>query len=255
MNEIDTYQNPLANGIYSQVEGVGFGSRYQIKPVVSSETAQALKDVLGGIDYRAKIEPEPGYGSVFEGLDFDSERLRSQSFALYDQEKNRPVGIMTAIVAPKIWVSNQRYFKRESGGARISDFKAITGHDLPDFLIIPAWTKVVPEHLGHFAIPGFRAFRRMMGLIQDKAPENTWMEAIAQGEWPVARRDELAKLTDQGVGAYIPQEDLPFSLDQIGKNNKGSSSSVKMAPVMGLKRIDGLGSSVSLGPSFAKRVK
>jgi hypothetical protein len=251
-NEI--YSETLANGIYEKVKSINFGDGFKIKPVITEETVTALKDVLVGIDYRAKINPENGFASMFEGLAFDPQRLRSQSFAIINEETNKPVGTITAIIAPKPWISTQRYFMREENGVRVRDFKAVSGDKLPEFVIIPAWTKVVSEYLGHFAIPGFHAFKKMMEFIQQGAPKNTWMESIAQGEWPVDRRDELTKLTDQGVGTFIATSELPFTLDLIGKNSRGSSSSAKMAPIMGLSKINNLGSSVSLGPSFAKRV-
>ena len=248
--------NNLAKGIYHSVENISFGNGYDFVPVTTSELAQKIKDSsLGGLDYRAKMVPEPGFASVFDGLAFDPENVRTQSFALLARKEKEPVGVMSAVIAPQSWILNQRYFQRATDGVRICDFSTISNDKIPEYLIIPAWTKVVPDHLVHFAIPGFRAFHKVMAVLQESAPENTWMEAIAQGEWPMSRNEEMLQLLDRGLGAYIDQAELPFQLEQVGKNNKGSLSSVKMAPLMGLQRIGRLGSARTLGPVFAKRVK
>ena len=115
-------------------------------------------------------------------------------------------------------------------------------------------TKVVPKHRLQFAMPGFKAFKRIVSQIQESTPPNTYMEVIAKGEWPFERTNELTKLVERGEGVYVPQTELPFKLTTIGMNYKGSSVSVKIAALLGLKKVEALGSAVSLGPSFIKRV-
>ena len=246
-------QNELAENLLGKVGDGNFGINYRLVPVTSLDIVEQIQRTeIKGIDYRAKIDPENGFASVFDGLAFDPEKVRSQSFALY--EKESPVGVMTAVIAPRTWIAEQRYFARENGGARVVDAHAVTGDELPNFYIIPAWTKVLSSHRLKFVIPGFRAFRKVMQEIQESAPSNTWMEAIAQGQFPFERKEELIKLSRRSLNTFIPEDELPFGLKIIGKNNSGSSSSVKMARLMGMKQIADLGSNLTLGPVFTKRV-
>lgn len=253
---IEAYKgNPLATDIYHQVIGVDFGSEYRITPVVTEQLAAVVKKTCKGLDYRARVQAENGFGSVFDGLAFDPDQVRSQSFALYDIEADTPIGVMSSVIAPREWIAQQRYFERVENGVVVRDFQAITGKHLPDFLIVPAWTTVTEENRTKFAIPGFRAFTRVMYTIQQNAPENTWMEAIAQGRFPYDRSNELQRLAEIAVGTHIPTAELPFDLDLIGKPSDGAMSSAKMAPLMGLNQSPNLGSSKTLGPTFSKQVR
>lgn len=255
MIEAKSYdKNMLAQGIYGAITRANFGSNFRVVPVTSLEIVEQLKaSEIKEVDYRAKIEQEDGFLPVFDGLAFDSKNVRSQAIALY--EGDEPVGVMTQVIAPKKWIEKQRYFEKEQNGIYVRNFETVSRDGLPDFMIIPAWTKVAPRHLLRFAVPGFRAFRNAMSQIIENAPKNTWMEAIAQGQFPFDRRNELLAIAERGVGTFVPKDALPFEMDLIGKNNSGSSSSVKMARVMGLGQIQNIGSAMSLGPVFAKKLK
>ncbi|MFC1627044.1 hypothetical protein ACFL18_00620 [Patescibacteria group bacterium] len=243
--------NKLANSIYQTALTMGLNDGGKIVPVTTEEIVDQIKNSpIKQLDYRAKIQPENGIGSIFSGLAFDPKSVRIQSLALYEQEN--PVGIMSFVVAPKTWIKKQRYFKRKNNGVEVVDAQAITGEKLPDFYIIPAWTKVIDSHLLKFAIPGFRAFKKIIKLIQESASQNTWMELIAQGQFE--ERSKLAELLKREIGTFIPKNELPFQLDMIGKNNQGSSSSRKMAKLLGLKQVENLGSGLTLGPVFVKEI-
>jgi len=254
MEHLNTYHhNKLAEELVKIVTDFNFGDGCVIRPVTSPDIVEQIKQTeIRGIDYRAKTEPENGFASVFEGLAFDQEKVRSQSFAIYEQES--PVGVMSFVIAPKTWIAEQRYFMRENGGVRVVDAKAVTGTELPNFYIIPAWTKVISTHRLKFAIPGFRAFTRVMTKIQESSPQHTWIESIAQGQFPFDKKEELVELSKRALNTFIPEHELPFNLKLVGKNNPGSSSTVKMAKVMGLNQIDNLGSGLTLGPVFTKKV-
>ncbi len=254
--EIEPYgSNHLANQINNAANKVNFGKGYDITPILTEETAQDVVEALGGLDYRAKRLIEPGFMPVFLGLAFDPNNVRSQSFALYEKSSGKAVAVSTTVVAPKKWVKEQKYFKKVDGGIMIVGFSEISGPDLPDFLIIPAWTKVKEDLLIKFAIPGFRAFWNIVHLIQNSAPQNTWIEAVAQGQFPFPRRAELKDIAAQNVGTVLKNEDLPFDVELIGKNSLGASSSVKMAKLLGLTETKNIGSAVTLGPSFSKKIK
>lgn len=246
--------NQLAQDIYGAIRKANFGSNFRVVPVTSLDIVEQLKaSEIKGVDYRAKTETEDDFAPVFDGLAYDSENVRSQAIALY--EGDEPVGVMTQVIAPRKWIEKQRYFEREQNGIYVRNFKTVSRNGLPDFMIIPAWTKVIQKHLLRFAIPGFRAFRNAMSQIVESAPENTWMEAIAQGQFPFDQREKLLVIAERDVGTFVPKGELPFKMSLIGKNNNGSSSSVKMSRVMGLRQIQNIGSAMSLGPVFAKKLR
>lgn len=255
MQNLEAYDdNKLANQIHYTVQKVSFGAGYRVEPVTNNKIAQDVVNVIGGIDYRAKRQVEPGFLPVFLGLAFDPDNLRSQSFALYDNTTDQVVAVSTTVIAPKGWLAEQKYFRKENGGVTVTNFAEINGANVPDYVVIPAWTKVVPELRLKFAIPGFRAFREIMSLLKQSAPQNTWIEAIAKGQFPVTQKAELKLLTDLGVGTHIPANNLPFDIDIVGRNSPDSSSSVKMADLLGLKKAKDVGSSTSLGPPFTKKI-
>lgn len=249
-------QNPLATEIYGAMRSAGFGDQFNTVPIANEEIIEQIKaSKLKGVDYRAKVKAEPGFASVFDGLAFDPENLRSQSTAIYHDEK--PIGLMTQVIAPRKWIESQRYFERDTDGVYVRDFESVSKNGMADFLVIPAWTILDSEYRYPKTIisPGFQAFQNIMKLIQTNAPQNTYMEAIAQGQFPFDRKGELQALADRGVNVFIPQSELLFSLDLIGKNNGGSMASVNMAERMRLERVDGLGSGLTLGPVFARKLK
>lgn len=244
--------NELANNIASIVSSIPFGEGFDIAPVTTTEAYKALLENHIGIDYRAKAETSEGLVSVFEGLAFDPENLRSQTFTLSEAE--RPIGCISLIIAPKSWVEKQRYFEQVNGGLALRDAHSITGGDIPEFYIIPGWTKVETSHRGDFGIQGVRALTKVIQRLTDEAPENTWIEMAPQGLLPKERFGETEVLAKQYIGEFIADKDLPFEPSIVGGNTEGSNSTVKMARLMGMQKIENIVSSKTLGPVFAKRV-
>jgi hypothetical protein len=131
--------NPFARDVFNESLGISFGSDFELLPVDSHHILSMIQiSPLKRLDSRAKVVSEPGYTSVFEGIDFDPENLRSQSFVLLNREKQEPVAVMCLVVAPKGWIEHQRYFQRTETGVIVRDFSYISNESLPDFLIIPA---------------------------------------------------------------------------------------------------------------------
>jgi hypothetical protein len=97
--------------------------------------------------------------------------------------------------------------------------------------------------------------RRIIDVIQEVSPESTWMEAVAQGKFPKEKNSETSAFAECRIGTFFPENTLPFSLDIIGQNNNGSSSSGKMAVLMGMKKVEDVGALPSLGPPYVRRIK
>lgn len=253
---IETYSaNPFAREVYGAMKGAGFGEDFHIIPVVDESTIEQIKgSKLQGLDYRAKINPEPGFASTFEGLAFDPDHIRTQSTAIFDKDK--PIGLMTHVIAPRKWIEQQRYFERVDGGIRVRDFKAVSNNGIADFMVIPGWTILDSDYRFPRKIirPGFTAFNKIMEMIQASAPKNTYVEAVAMGRYPASERQKLLDIAARDLDTFVPLEELPFELDMIGLNADGSMASVYMAERMGLKRVAGLGASRSLGPVFVKQL-
>jgi hypothetical protein len=247
--------NILANTVFEQAATANFTDRYELIPVTSLDNIQKAVDAGIGFDERTRFQQGDGYGSLFDGLAFDKENIRTQAVILLDREKETPVGIMSTAILPQSAFGEQRYFQRVTGGVQIRDISVVTGSNLPDFVVVPAWTNVVPEHRGRFALSGFHAFGKVMGAIEEAAPDNTWMEIVAQGLWPTPQRRELVAFASQPVGTFIPESALPFSLDIIGRSSPGARATEKLATKIGLQKREGLGSATSLGPIFTKRIK
>src|SRR3990167_9256062 len=100
--------NRFAQGIYEAITQIKFGDGVKVIPVTTLEIAAQLRtSEIKSIDYRAKVTQEVGFASVFNGLAFDPENVRSQSIALYEDDE--PVGVMTQVIAPRSWIEGQRY--------------------------------------------------------------------------------------------------------------------------------------------------
>lgn len=253
---IEAYSaNPFAQEVCGAMKNAGFGEEFRTQPVVDESTIQQIKaSKLQGLDYRAKINPEPGFSSTFEGLAFDPDHIRTQSTAIYDKEK--PIGLMTHVIAPRKWIEQQRYFERVDGGIRIRDFRAVSNSGMADFMVIPGWTILDTDYRFPRKIirPGFAAFNKIMDMIQASAPKNTYVEAVAMGRFPPSERQKLLDIATLDLDTFVPSKELPFELDMIGLNADGSMASVNMAERMGLNRVVGLGASRSLGPVFVKQL-
>lgn len=247
--------NHFANQLYHHAASVSFGHEHQLEPLVNDQQATRIfASAVATIDYRAKLFRENGYASVYEGLAFDPEVVRSQLFLLSEAANELPVAVLTVIIAPQAWIAKQRYFRRHPTGVELTDFSTNTSQPLPDFVIIPGWTKVAPLHLGRFAVPGFRAFQRVLKTVTAAAPANTWVESSTQGQWPAERRAELHLLSSQPLGSIFMPAELPFPPEMIGQPHPVSRASSKIAPILGLRRLPDIGSTMSLGPVFVRQV-
>ena len=252
--------NKLSESIQTAVEAVNFGPDRQVVSVISDEILAKVQEQGLGMDNRALPEAKTGISSVFEGLDFDPENLRSQAFSIY--EGQIPIGLMTMVIAPRSWLENQRYLLRETVGegleaVKIIDFREVVGGDkFPDVCVMPAWTKVADKHRTKLALPGFRAFHQMLSVIQQSAPDNTYLEMVAQGQLVQSKSSKTMKfIGDKPLGSSIESDAMPFDISLFGKNSPGSSSTVKMAKLLGLQQAENIASIQSLGPVFFKQLK
>jgi len=250
----DYQDNKFAQSLFDEVKAINFGSNRQIVAVNSQEVVAKMKEAGITLDYRAIAEPTDESASVFKGLDFDPEKIRSQAFTIL--ENGEPIAIMTFIIAPRNWIQKQKYFKKENQGVTILDAKSVASGSMPEYYVIPAWTKVVDSHRGKLALPGVRAFNGIIQKITAQAPDNTWMEVSAQGVLPRKEMEKVAEfLNTKQVNDLIANDDLPFDSEIIGRNTEGSSSTIKIATRLGMNQIKDLGSSRTLGPVFAKKIK
>lgn len=250
-----SYESLLANSVYEQGKAVNFGEGRELRPILSIDDVEQIKGEKLGLDYRAHIDPIEGYGSVFDGLAFDEKAVRSQSFSILEAEK--PIAIMTIVIAPKFWIEQQRYFETLADGVKIIDARGVVkSQGQPDFFVIPAWTQVVATHKNKLAMPGVRTFKNILSKIEELSPKNTYIETIAQGQ---LRRDKEGAV-DKLLAAHqlddiLAFNNLPFDTELIGKNSEGSSSTVKMASLFGLKKAENICSANTLGPVFYKQFK
>lgn len=247
-----SYKSQIAFSIAKEVGSINFGDGFGLYPVVDSTAYSLVKKTLG-MDVRVRDMAGGEFASVFDGLAFDGDKVRTQAFSVF--KEGVPVGLITMAIVPSFYIDQQRYLLKEEDGIRICDFKTINHGEKPDFLVVPAFTKVDPEYLLKFAIPGFRAICKILQIIKKSAPQNTWIEIIAQGQLYGVERDRLNQLVKlRGLGSLIGQEDLQFPLSQIGKNNEGSSSSVKLARLLGMRKVPNVGYCSNLGPVFSANI-
>lgn len=249
------YESQLANSVYEQGKAVNFGEGRELRPIISIDDIKKIEGEKLGLDYRARIDPVEGYGSVFDGLAFDESAVRSQSFSVLEADK--PIATMTIVIAPKFWIEQQRYFESQDEGVRIVDARDVVGsQELPDFFVVPAWTQVADSHKSKLAMPGVRTFKNILSKIEEQSPENTYIETIAQGRLGKKERLAVSKLlAARQLNDEISFEDLPFDRELVGKNSEGSSSTVKMAGLFGFKKAENICSANTLGPVFYRKFK
>ena len=247
--------NQFAEAILSLFIKAGINSAFSIRPVIDTETIEQIKSSsLIGLDSRSKPKAEPGIESVFKGLAFDNDNVRTQATAIYHDET--PIALMTQVIAPNSYVAAQRYFERMNGAIAIRDFQVVGKQSIADFLVVPGWTILDPRYrLPKTLIrPAFDTFLQILDLIKDNAPLNTYIETVAQGKYPTSKRNDLLEIAKKPVGSVISEDLLPFRVDLIGQNDEGSKASVNMAKRIGLSRVENVGSSRSLGPVFIKKL-
>ncbi|MCX6712774.1 MAG: hypothetical protein NTY66_01045 [Candidatus Vogelbacteria bacterium] len=277
---METYDpNPETKSLTETIADVfrsaNFGEGIEVVPVTGPAIVEEIRhSELRGLDRRSPMEGNETTASVFEGLDFDPERLRSQVVALYAniEGKRTPVALATIVIAPKAVIKDERYWEKTADGLVLKGFQtelSVNGMEtaLPDFVIEPAWTKVDPRFLGRFAITGFRTIKNALHTLEEKAPANTYIEIQAQGNLPYRGDDdptfpELRNETE--IGKVIRSEDLPMMetnrgeiniINIFGQNTEGSSSTVKMAKLLDVPRIENIAGQLTLGPVFRKQIK
>lgn len=261
-----TQKSDLASRLTEIVDSLNFGENRMLHSLSTVEEFKSVKENGLGLDGRVSVEGTEFIASPIEGLAFDPKRLRSQVFAIMENE--RPVGVMTFIIAPWGYIANQRYLALEDDGLKVIDYKEIYDEG-PEFLIIPAWTELLPEFRQKLSLAraGAEAFDSIIGQISSQAPRGTWIESVAQGEIAEKKEDEnnkdrferinkVRELTkNRNVGDVISFEEFLFDMESFGKNGKGSAATVHNAKRIGLKKVDGVASDDTLGPVFIKKVE
>ncbi len=207
-----------------------------------------------GIDPRSRPEDSIFYANVLRGLDFDEKRIRSQAYFITDSI-NKPVAITTFVIEPKIVIAKKKYLIREKEGVQVANYKKITTRDLPEFNVVPAWTRVRKDFRGKFALGGFRFLLNSLDRIVEVAPQNTYLDICAQGHM----KGKLAKKVDEQFkarhGDYIPKEELGFEIELIGRSDLESRTTVKFAKYLKAEQIENVGVLPTLGPVFMKKLK
>lgn len=257
--------NPFAQEILDAAASVRFTEDRRVVPVISEVQAADIANSGLGRDGRTSLENREAVASVFEGLAFDPEKVRSQMFSLMEGE--HPIGVMTFHIVPKSYIEKQRYFKREESGLRIVDYAAVTGGELPEFCIIPAWTELLKTHRKQARIiaPAVRAFDKMYEVIKEEAPEGTWVESVPSGilaagaegepkEAMIARVRSVIELSKNDVGTLIPFNSLPFGMEAFGVYGEESSATKTNAIRIGLTQVEGIASNGTLGPVYNARL-
>lgn len=257
--------SPLNKLVSDAAAQVSFGEGYSVQTVDTPGLYLALKGKGLGPDSRAKLDDSETNDSALKGLSFNQEKVTSQIFSI--MEHGEPIGVMTFNIAPKSYIEKEKYLKRESDGIRIVDFRTLTNGEGADFYIIPAWTELAEGFKGSFTIAksGMKLFDSILGVLVNEAPENTWVESVAQGEIAELRSGEdprdrfervkkIRELTDQEFGTLIPLSEFPFSIESFGKNGVGSSATVSNSRRIGLVQAENIASDGSLGPVFIKKV-
>ncbi len=255
-------QKPLAQIIDEIVLSRNFGEGIEVVPVKEKSTIDDLKASGVFIDMRAKEEEGGGYGSVFDGLAFDPENLRCQSFALYTEIKGKRVAIatMSIVIIPEKLLTYDRFIEKTKEGVFVRDFSDLnkaTGEEssLPSYVIYPAWTKVADNFRGKFAVPGLKTFKQILDKLEELAPPRTFLEVVAQGRLSWEERKTMGVIiATHEAGDFIPYSEFPFNASTLGANIEGSNSTVKFARWLGMTEIKNFSDDDTLGPVFIKKV-
>lgn len=277
MEKINTQETEKLSGRITRiVTSINFGEGISVAQLASKEMIEEIRQSeIKNIDYRSLAEDSKEISSVFDGLEFDPEHLRSQAFVLYNtkEDKRVPVGVMTIIITPKKHLLRGKYWEKTADGLKLLDFKTLADKaDLdkfPEFVIEPAWTKVDPKYKGQFAISGFLAIKKIIAELTQEAPDNTCILASAQGKLSTIKngREAVKRLSEFGldVGTIVKSEDLPkvrvgeeeISIaEYFGQNSEGSAATVSLAKALDMSKIKGVVSGTgSLGPIYIKKLK
>jgi hypothetical protein len=249
----ELYKNSIIAQEVNKISDLDYGKEFCYKPIVDMETYSLVKSNLG-MDIRSKCKKNEKFESVFAGLDFDPDRIRSQAFSVYCN--GIPILVSTICIVPKVWIEEQRYIYNDDGRIKVCNIQLITNKEIPNFLIVPAWTRLNKFYTQRFAIKGVRILIAIINFLSYSAPIGTSIEIVAQGLIGKEKQQAISELIEKvGTGNYISEEDLFFSRDIIGKNYPGSTATVKAAVALGLKKIVDTGAGTTLGPVFIKSVK
>ena len=216
-----------------------------------------------GMDYRASDQDTFCCRSTLSGLAFDSGRVTSEVFSL--GRDGGPMGLMTLIIAPRIWMQRQRYIELLSNREIVvRSFEDIYGQEPPDYVLIPGWTYVLPEYRTSLALTGFRFFQEAKRMIVETSPGTLGIELNVQGS--IRTNDLLTYISQPGdrisgnfqgfdwMQDIISKGGPTIYLDQlVGAYNDNATSSIKMAEYMKLKHIPNIGNfsgRLSGGPVF-----
>lgn len=207
-----------------------------------------------GVDYRARMYPTDDKRSVFDGLSFDPDRLTSQMVALVDKDLY-PVGCSTLILAPRRYIEQQCYLKRDgiTGSVVVQSFQDVNGiEEIPDYLLTLGWTTVLPDYRTRFALAGFRYLKEVISIIKKNAPSPTWIEVVANGIIPT---ESILGLGDELRSGNTILNTTINPL-QVGICDPEAMSTVKFCDVIGIRQLPGvgnlcLGADFSGGPVFA----
>ena len=67
-----------------------------------------LKETTG-LDYRVRLAETDAIGSSFSGIEFDTEKTRTFSVGIFDDEV--PIGVLSIVIAPRSIFSKEKYYK------------------------------------------------------------------------------------------------------------------------------------------------
>jgi hypothetical protein len=243
-------QSELSRNLDQIATSFSFGDGVEIKRLTNKEQFAAIKNSELGMDSRAKSEEEEGYATVFEGLDFDADRVRSQAYFL--EKMGEIIAIITFTITPKKNFTEHKFLFKNNDGVTLCNFETVTG-EMPDFVISPSWTKVKPAYQTKFALPGFKIIKTVLEETEKIAPSNTWLDITAQGKF-IPKGESFKKMYGQEIGSFTPNSELPFPIDDFGIPINGAVSTVKLANLLGVPVLkNAVGS--TLGPIYVKKIK
>ncbi|EKE29886.1 MAG: hypothetical protein ACD_2C00079G0003 [uncultured bacterium (gcode 4)] len=192
--------------------------------------------------------------SVFNWLEFNKEKITSQAVVIHTDGK--PIWILSFVITPiHIFNKESRYLRRRWDDIEILDFKAATSEDLPDFIISPAWTKILDEYRWKYTIRWFSLYESIMKEIIANAPPKTGIEAIAQWQyWPENMKEWSNLISNLPVWSILPKDRIDFNFGILSQPTKWSKSTAKFAKYLGLSELTEVCNSKTLWPIFYKRI-
>jgi len=247
------YNNPLANSVYYCLLTALSSIPGQVLPITTPVIYKKVSQALGS-DVRSFEDEHGKTASIFDGLDFDPNRTRTQAITII--ENDRPIALLTFVIVPASEIALQRYLKLEGQRKRVGNFESIWNAK-PSFLVVPGYTNVETSHRQQLklALPGVRAIMNTLSLLKESSPPDTWMEIVAQGSSSKIQRQFInSVLACHQVGNDIRNDLSNIPENLFGINNDGSKSSMKLANLCGLKLAQNICSCPSLGPVFASEI-